>query len=248
MLIRPVVSKAVTEALSAVESWPATPGGPDRRYYEHGFAPAQGSGSHAPSKADLQKAHSPTHELPLSSTAATATSSAAASGTSGKQPPGAGRQGGAAGGGGGEPKAQPTAATPSAAELAKAAAESRVSQGAAARCVASRSRFHTQSISQSVRSKATVTNVVNPASCLDVQLFLRAYVHMRPCSSLFGYMQALPAAQGMRPVTRSFTIATLTRRCITHGPAVTAEPRRLRDPAAHPWTLKWEVRLCRPKP
>ena len=87
----------------------------------------QGGGSHAPSKAALQKAHSPTHELPSPVTAA----SPANNGPSGKQPQGAGRQGAAAGPG--EAKAQPTASTPSAAELAKAAAKSRVSQGAAAR-------------------------------------------------------------------------------------------------------------------
>jgi hypothetical protein len=96
---------------------------------------SQGGGSHAPSKADLQKAHSPSHELPSSSSAAGSPSAAAANGgASGKQPPGAGRQGAARGGAGGsEPEVQPTASTPSAAELAKAAAESRVSQGAAGR-------------------------------------------------------------------------------------------------------------------
>ena len=40
-----------------------------------------------------------------------------------------------------ESKAQPTASTPSAAELAKAAAESRISQGASARCGKSKSRL-----------------------------------------------------------------------------------------------------------
>ena len=89
----------------------------------------QGGGSHAPSKADLQKAHSPTHELPSPVSGA---SPAATGPASGKQPSGSGRQAAAAVGSSGA-KAQPTAATPSAAELAKAASESRVSQGAAAR-------------------------------------------------------------------------------------------------------------------
>ena len=92
----------------------------------------QGGGSHAPSKADLQKAHSPTHELPSPVTSAKPAGNGP---PSGKQPSGSGRQtaGASAGSSSGGSKAQPTAATPSAAELAKAASESRVSQGAAAR-------------------------------------------------------------------------------------------------------------------
>ena len=142
----------------------------------------------------------------------------------------------------GSAKVQPTASTPSAAELAKAASESRVSQGAAARLAGTSSRleihqFHCMNSSPASGDQS----VVNP-----VRLFFTLLpCHVRPTAAGLCRMSCSARAATHVSSVTAYHCVGMSKASFAPPPVLPAGSPRRRSRAARRWTRRSAARRWR---